>query len=81
MTTPRPDRVATIKRLYFRTTAGTVQQDLRRAIELFKEMSEAERERVAVYMDGLSQMRSEWAQQASHSRPPGRATRRDAKKR
>ena len=37
--------------------------DLDRAIDLLKTLpSEEERERVAVYMDGLSQMRSEWAQ-------------------
>ena len=35
-----------------------------KAIDLLKSMaSEAERERVAVYMDGLSQMRSEWKAQ------------------
>ncbi len=63
------DRVATIRRLYFETTAGTVQRDLARAIELFKEMTtDAERERVAVYMDGLSQMRSEWARAAKAPR-------------
>jgi len=81
MTEQRLDRVATVKRLYFRSTAGTVQQDIRRAIELFKEMSEAERDRVAVYMDGLSQMRSEWAHQATRTRPGRGARTRGVKKR
>ena len=49
-----------IKRLYFNTTRTTVQRDLARAIDLLKTMSEDEREKAAVYMDGLSQMRSEW---------------------
>ncbi len=50
-----------IKRLYHDTTEATVERDLRRAIELLKGLdTEADRERVAVYMDGLSQMRSEW---------------------
>lgn len=51
-----------IKRLYFETTAVTIERDLKRAIEILKTLeTEDERERVAVYMDGLSQMRSEWA--------------------
>lgn len=50
-----------IKRLYFNTTKATIQKDLARAVELLKSIpSEDERERAAVYMDGLSQMRSEW---------------------
>jgi hypothetical protein len=57
------DRLAEIRRLYYRTTAATIERDLRRAIELLKQMTEEERERAAVYMDGLSQMRSEWALQ------------------
>ncbi len=54
------DKLAEIKRLYYQTTATTIQRDLARAVALLKELSEAERERAAVYMDGLSQMRSEW---------------------
>ena len=56
------DKVADIRLLYYRTTPATIQRDLARAIELLKSMkTEHERERAAVYMDGLSQMRSEWA--------------------
>jgi hypothetical protein len=51
-----------IKQLYYKTTRATVQKDLTRAIWLLKSMkTEDERQRAAVYMDGLSQMRSEWA--------------------
>jgi hypothetical protein len=51
-----------IRRLYFQTSQATVQKDLSRAVELLKTMkTEEERERAAVYMDGLSQMRSEWS--------------------
>jgi len=54
--------LAEIKRLYFNTTKATIGKDLARAVVLLKSMaSEEERERAAVYMDGLSQMRSEWA--------------------
>lgn len=50
-----------IRRLYFNTTKSTVKKDIARAIELLKGMSSDEdREKAAVYMDGLSQMRSEW---------------------
>ena len=56
------DKIAEIKRLYYRTTKQTVKADLSRAMQLLKSMaSEEERERAAVYMDGLSQMRSDWA--------------------
>jgi len=50
-----------IKHLYHHTTKATVQRDLTRAVALLKTLAtEDERESVAVYMDGLSQMRSEW---------------------
>lgn len=63
------DKLAEIRRLYFQTTKHTIQQDLARAVDLLKSMnSEEERERVAVYMDGLSQMRSEWARGAKRAK-------------
>ena len=56
------DKLAEIKRLYYETTANTIHADLARALELLKSMNgEDERERAAVYMDGLAQMRSQWA--------------------
>jgi hypothetical protein len=55
------DKVAAIRRLYYQATRATIARDLGRAIELLTSMeTEEERERAAVYMDGLSQMRSEW---------------------
>ena len=63
------DAIAEIKRLYHETTKATIQRDLTRAVVLLKSLgSEEERERAAVYMDGLSQMRSEWG-----VRPPAPA--------
>ena len=57
------DAIAEIKRLYYAATKATIRHDLERAIDLLKTLSsEEERERAAVYMDGLVQMRSEWAQ-------------------
>lgn len=56
------DTLAEIKRIYSQATRATIKRDLARAVELLKSMSsEDDRERAAVYMDGLSQMRSEWA--------------------
>ncbi|MEE2638633.1 MAG: hypothetical protein VYE68_15535 [Acidobacteriota bacterium] len=49
-----------IRRLYHETTEKTVERDLRHAIELLKHLDEADRVTVAGYMDGLSQLRSEW---------------------
>jgi hypothetical protein len=57
-----------IRRLYFTTTRGTVQRDLARAVVLLKSMRDDERQRAAVYMDGLSQMRSEWAAAGERAR-------------
>jgi hypothetical protein len=55
------DKIAEIKRLYYETTRQTIQPDLAKALDLLKSMAnEEERERAAVYMDGLAQMRSEW---------------------
>ena len=55
------DKLAEIKRLYYRTTAKTIEADLVRALDLLKSMNnDDERERAAVYMDGLAQMRQDW---------------------
>ena len=78
----RPPRVPRapadeIKDLYHNATPKSVARDLARAIDLLKGMaSEEERERVAVYMDGLSQMRSEWAVANRAPRPTAPAGRR-----
>jgi len=56
------DKLAEIRRLYFRTTRQTIHEDLARALDLLKSMhSEEERERAMVYMEGLAQMRSDWS--------------------
>jgi hypothetical protein len=65
------DPVAEIKRLYYATTRTTVQRDLEKAVALLKTLkTEEERERVSVFMDGLSQMRSEWG--VRPAKAPGR---------
>lgn len=56
------DTIAEIKRLYFNATRATIPHDLARAIDLVKSLpGEEERERVTVYMEGLAQMRKDWA--------------------
>lgn len=74
------DPIAEIRRLYFRATARTIERDLMRAVALAKTLNDADRLRVAVYLDGLSQMRSEWAAQRRRRRTrpkPARPGRRD----
>jgi hypothetical protein len=72
------DKLAEIRRLYFRTTRQTIQEDLTRALDLLKSMhTEEERERATVYMEGLAQMRSDWGSKkvsSSKSRAGTRTT-------
>jgi hypothetical protein len=59
------DKLAEIRRLYFKTTRQTIQDDLAKALDLLKSMaSEEERERATVYMEGMAQMRSDWSKGA-----------------
>jgi hypothetical protein len=56
------DKLAEIKRLYFKTSARTINDDFAKAVELLKTMAnDEERERAAVFMDGLAEMRTDWA--------------------
>jgi hypothetical protein len=51
-----------IRVIYFNTTERTIHADLAHAIELLKILpSEEAREKATVYMEGLAQMRREWA--------------------
>ena len=59
------DKLAEIRRLYFSTTAQTIDRDLTKALDLLKSLnSEEERERATVYMHGLNEMRAQWARQS-----------------
>jgi len=50
-----------IRRIYFKTTRQTIEHDLAHAIELLKSLdTEEQREKAALFMDGLAQMRSDW---------------------
>ena len=77
-------KLAEIRRLYFRTTRQTIQDDITRALDLLKSLStEEERERATVYMEGMAQMRKDWARPAKGARPGAgaRAAGKDRKKR
>jgi hypothetical protein len=55
------DKLAEIRRLYFKTTRQTIQEDLEKALDLLKSMnSEEERERATVFMEGLAEMYKDW---------------------
>jgi hypothetical protein len=70
------DAIAEIKKIYYAATKATILKDLDRAIDLLKTLpSEEERDRVAVYMDGLAQMRSEWKQAAAGGVSPSGSSR------
>ena len=60
---PDPDAaIAEIRRIYFKTTRQTIDHDFDHAIELLKSLgTEEERERATVYMEGIAQMRKDWA--------------------
>jgi hypothetical protein len=56
------DKIAEIRRIYFKTTKETIENDLDRALRLLKSMAtEEERERATVFMEGLAEMRKDWA--------------------
>jgi len=61
------DKLAEIRRLYFTTSRTTIDRDLARALDLLKALpSEEQRERATVYMEGLAQMRSDWAKRPKY---------------
>jgi len=63
------DKLAEIRRLYFSTTRETIERDLEKALDLLKSMAtEDERERATVYMEGMAQMRKDWAGGKKRSR-------------
>jgi hypothetical protein len=58
----KPDPLEEIKKLYYNATKSTIQKDFARAIDLLKMIPDEDtRQDAAVYMDGLAEMRKEWA--------------------
>jgi hypothetical protein len=63
------ETLARLKALYFGATPATIADALDEAIDALKSLpTEADRERAAVYMEGLAEMRKEW--QGARSRKP-----------
>ena len=55
------ETLARLKALYFETTQATIEDAFDEAIDLLKTLpSDEERQRAAVYMEGLAEMRQEW---------------------
>ncbi len=80
LTQVRPDptaALAEIRRIYFETTKGTIENDFAHAVDLLKSLPDEEtRERATVYMEGLAQMRKEWAPKVKGQRSKGKSQRR-----
>ena len=67
------DKLAEIRRLYFKTTKQTIQDDLAKALDLLKSMtSEEERERATVFMEGLAEMYKDWVRKDKRQKRKGR---------
>ena len=68
------DTLERIKQLYYKTSKTTILTDFDTAIDLLKSMgTEEERERATAYMEGLAQLRSQWASGAGKAGGAGRA--------
>lgn len=64
-------KLAEIRRLYFSTGRETIIQDIAKALDLLKSMtSEEERERAAVYMEGLAEMHADWRRRDRKKKTP-----------
>ena len=54
--------LAELREIYFKTSKRTIEHDFGHAIELLRSLpTEEEREKATVYMEGIAQMRKEWA--------------------
>ncbi len=65
-----------LRALYFNVTRSTIGDDFGRAIDLFKELTtDGDREKAAVFMEGIAEMRREWSGEprgaSKGARPPG----------
>lgn len=55
--------IAEIRAIYFKTTKKTIVNDLAHAIELLKSLPDEDtRDKAAVFMDGLQQMKNDWSE-------------------
>ena len=77
-------KLNSIRHLYYNTTARSIERDLKQAVAILKSLPDEEtRSKATVYMDGLSQMRSEWRlekQRKQRKKLDSRAKKRSNKK-
>ena len=72
-----------LRALYFAVTQATIDEDFLKAIALFKQLtSDEDREKAAVYMEGIAEMRREWGATRKGGAPnrPGGGVRRAGSK-
>ncbi|MGE3401372.1 MAG: hypothetical protein AB7K63_02225 [Vicinamibacterales bacterium] len=61
--------IAEIRRIYFKTTKKTIEHDFAHAIELLKSLPDEDtRDKAAVFMEGLNEMRREWIKEGRRSK-------------
>jgi hypothetical protein len=54
--------LAELRRIYFKTTKRTIDHDFAHAIALLKSIeTEEDREKASVFMEGINELRKEWA--------------------
>jgi hypothetical protein len=72
--------LAEIEAIYYKATPQSIHTDFARAIDLLKQLPDEDtRSRAAVYMEGLADMRTEWADRDRAHKPRGpRPPKRDA---
>jgi hypothetical protein len=63
------ETLAEIRRIYFKTTRQTIANDFDHAIDLLKSLPDEEtRDKAAVYMEGLAQLKRELAPQGTKAK-------------
>jgi hypothetical protein len=63
--------LAQIRRIYFRTSRRTIDNDFAHAVELLKSLPDEEsRSKAHVYMEGLAEMRKEWMRKTKKGPAP-----------
>ncbi len=59
-----------IRRIYFKTSRQTIENDFAHAVDLLKSLPDEEtRAKAHVYMEGIAEMRKEWAPKAKGRKP------------
>ena len=68
--------LAELRRIYFKTTKQTIEHDFAHAIALAKSIeSEEDRQKASVFMEGINELRKEWAPKPKGPKPPTRKRR------